>query len=124
MPMNPERLSQTPDTGAEGNDAYAEKLNEQREIFAALERTLSDEAMRMVNELALVDSWDEFNARVAILNGMDKKTQLNYTDAAEELEAETLASRQWSAELNFTRGWKLGVIRHTNGTYTFDARVG
>lgn len=123
MAMNPERLSQTPDSSAEGADMYAEQLAEQREIFAALERTLSDEAMRMVNELALVDSWEEFNARVAILNGMDKKTQLNYADAAEELESETLESRQWSAALNFTRGWKLGVTRHTNGTYTFEARA-
>jgi hypothetical protein len=116
--MNPERLNA---------DALVEASNdniaEQREIHNVLQSTLSPEAMRMIDELVLVDSWEEFNARIAALNEMPKETQLNYAEpeVAARLEEEKLAERQMSARLDFLRGWKLGIERAKNGKYTFSA---
>lgn len=125
--MNPER-PQSPSENEEVHDndnTFESGMQEQRELFDVLGRTLAPEVMQRVNALALVDTWSAFEDEVRALNELSKREQLNYADpkVASELEAEKLASRQMEGTLNFTRGWKLGVSRAMNGTYTFEAKA-
>jgi|GEM_PF-6651902 len=123
--MNPEQI---PSSGhaSERNEAPISAVEDQRSLYIELEETLSPKACEIIRNLPLVASWSEFEGQVESLNRLKKEEQLNYADpeAAERLEAETLASREWKRTMNFLRGWKLDIERSKNGTYLFTPRLG